>query len=182
MILPPALLQTPRLTIRRFRAADAPALSAYRSDPAVTRYESWSPPLPLAQAERLVQEFAAGDPLAPGWCQHAVELRATGDLIGDIGVGLHENRMQAEIGYRIAGPHQRRGYGLEAVGRMLEHLLDERRLHKVSAECDARNLASAGLLERLGFVREGLRRSHSWIKGEWTDDLVFGLLATDPRR
>jgi aminoglycoside 6'-N-acetyltransferase len=34
-------------------------------------------------------------------------------------------------------------------------------------------------LERVGFRREGLRRSHTWIKGEWTDDLEFGLLATD---
>ena len=52
-------------------------------------------------------------------------------------------------------------------------------LHKVSAECDARNVASARLLERLGFTREGLLRRHTWIKGEWTDDAHYGLLAEE---
>jgi RimJ/RimL family protein N-acetyltransferase len=52
-------------------------------------------------------------------------------------------------------------------------------VHKVSAECDARNEASARLLARVGFTREGLRREHTWLKGEWTDDLLFGLLARD---
>lgn len=49
----------------------------------------------------------------------------------------------------------------------------------MSAECDARNTASARLLERVGFTQEGLRRSNSWFKGEWTDDLLFGLLRRD---
>jgi RimJ/RimL family protein N-acetyltransferase len=52
-------------------------------------------------------------------------------------------------------------------------------LHKVTGECDARNTASAGLLERLGFTREGRLRQQTWIKGEWTDDLIYGLLAEE---
>jgi RimJ/RimL family protein N-acetyltransferase len=49
----------------------------------------------------------------------------------------------------------------------------------VSAECDARNTASARLLERAGFTCEGRLRSHTWIKNEWTDDLLYGLLAEE---
>ena len=52
-------------------------------------------------------------------------------------------------------------------------------VHKITAECDARNEASARLLDRLGFTREGLRHEHTWLKGEWTDDLLFGLLSRD---
>jgi aminoglycoside 6'-N-acetyltransferase len=62
---------------------------------------------------------------------------------------------------------------------MLHHLFTQRGLRRVSAECDARNVASAKLLERVGFRREGLRRQHTWIKDEWTDDLLFGLLAAE---
>jgi aminoglycoside 6'-N-acetyltransferase len=54
-------------------------------------------------------------------------------------------------------------------------------VRRVSAECDARNAASARLLARLGFRAEGRRVEHTWIKGEWTDDLLFGLLARDWR-
>lgn len=175
------MMLTQRLALRPFEPHDAPALARYRSDPDQTRYETWSPPVSPQQAEIMVREFADTDDTVPGWSQHAVALRSTGVLIGDIGVGLHENLMQAEIGYRIAADHQRQGYGREAVSRMLNHLLIERVLHKVSAECDARNVASAALLHRVGFVDEGLRRSHTWIKDEWTDDRLFGLLAAEWR-
>ena len=176
------LLSTPRVVLRRFRAADVAAFAAYRSDPEVARYQSWSAPVPLAVAAALVEEFAAGDPLAPGGFQYALALRSDPALIGDVYVGLHENRMQADIGFTLAPAHQGHGYAAEAVRRVLEHLFTERGLHRVSAECDARNLPSARLLDRLGFRREGHRVAHTWIKGEWTDDLLFGLLAEHWRR
>jgi RimJ/RimL family protein N-acetyltransferase len=172
-------LETERLIIRRFQAGDAPAFAAYRSDPEVARYQSWTPPVSLNAAERMVASFATEDPDEPGWSQVALESRADGILVGDIGVNLHENRMQAEIGFTLARQWQGRGYAFESLSRMLEHLFTERGLHRVSAECDARNTPSAKLLERLGFAQEGYRPHHTWIKGEWTDDLLFGLLSPD---
>ncbi len=172
-------LLSPRLSIRRFQAADVSAFHAYRSDPDVARYQSWSVPFAEETAERLVAEFAEGDPHEPGWFQYAVADHETGQLVGDIGVCLSDNLMQAELGFTIAAPFQGRGLGTEAVTTMLDHLFTQRKLHRVAAECDARNTASARLLERVGFTREGLRRQHTWIKGEWTDDVLFGLLAAD---
>ncbi|MEU1622415.1 GNAT family protein [Streptomyces sp. NPDC005722] len=174
--------QTSRLRLRRFRPEDAPALAAYRSDPAVARYQGWSAPVSPEEAADLVAAFAAGDPAEPGWFQYAVELVVGGELIGDIGVCLHDNRMQAELGFTLARAHQGHGYAAEAVTALLDRLFAECGLHRVSAECDARNSASARLLERVGFRLEGRRPAHSWIKGEWTDDLLFGLLADDWER
>jgi RimJ/RimL family protein N-acetyltransferase len=174
--------ETERLVIRRFRATDTPEFAAYRSDPEVARFQSWTAPYPLERAAAMVGEFTGGDPRVAGWFQYAVALREAPDtLIGDIGVLLHDNLMQAEIGFTLDPRYQGQGYATEAVRAMLAHLFAELGLHRVSAECDARNLASARLLERAGFQREGLRRQHTWAKGEWTDDLVFGVLAVDYR-
>lgn len=174
-------LATRRLLLRRFRTQDAPALAAYRSDPVVARYQSWTPPLSSAEALESVGGFARGDPEQPGWFQYAVERTSDHALIGDLGVRLHDNLRQADVGCTVAAEQQGHGYATEALGRVLDHLFDERGLHKVAAECDARNTASAALLGRLGFQPEGHLRSHTWIKGEWTDDVLFGLLASDPR-
>jgi aminoglycoside 6'-N-acetyltransferase len=176
------LLLTRRLVLRRFHEGDAPALAGYRSDPDVARYQSWSAPVSLEAATTLIQEVAARDIQLPGWFQYAVELRADGTLIGDIGVNLQENRLQAEIGFTIAAEYQGHGYATEAVRCVLEHLFVDRGLRRVSAECDARNSRSVRLLERLGFRREGYRVANTWLKGEWTDDLIFGLLAADWQR
>jgi len=174
------LESTDRLVLRRFRDSDAEPLAAYRSDPEVARYQSWSPPVSIDEARRMVGAWAVASEAAPGWFQYAVEVRAEGVLIGDIGVHRHENGMQAELGFTLATAYQGRGYATEAVRCVLTRLFASG-LRRVSAECDARNKASAKLLERLGFRREGLRVEHTWIKGEWTDDVLFGLLARDWR-
>jgi RimJ/RimL family protein N-acetyltransferase len=172
------LLETPRLRLRRFQPADAAAFGAYRSDPAIARYQSWTAPVPEAEAAFLVGEFAAGDPDQPGWFQYAIEVKDGGGLAGDVGVNLHENRRQAELGFTLAPQWQGQGYATEAVRAVLLDAFGRRGLHRVSAECDARNHPSARLLERAGFQQEGHRPEFTWIKGEWTDDLLFGLLAS----
>jgi aminoglycoside 6'-N-acetyltransferase len=168
---------TERLGLRRFRTEDAEAFTAYRSVPEVARYQSWDAPVSLPDAIKTIGTFIADDPTEPGWFQYAIDL--DGVLIGDLGLNLHENRMQAELGFTLAPAYQGKGYATEAVRGFLGHVFTERGLHRVSAECDARNLASARLLERVGFRPEGLRISNSWVKGEWTDDLLFGLLRSD---
>ena len=173
------LITTDRLVLRRFRPSDAVTLSAYRSDPAVARYQSWDAPVTPEQAELAVLGFASGTPDEPGWFQYAIERTADRTHIGDVGVNLHENRMQAEIGFTLATAEQGKGYASEAVRAVLHHLFLLRGVHKVAAECDARNTASARLLERVGFTREGRLREHTWIKKEWTDDLLYGLLASE---
>jgi RimJ/RimL family protein N-acetyltransferase len=145
----------------------------------VARYQSWSPPVSLDDARAFVSDIERGDPAKPGWFQYAIERAADHVMIGDVGVNRHENGMQAEIGFSLARAYHGQGYAAEAVRAVLHHLFAVDGLHKVEAECDARNTASARLLERVGFTREGLRRQHTWIKGEWTDDLLYGLLAAD---
>jgi len=122
-------------------------------------------------------QSGGGDPSQPGWFQYAVEHDRT--HIGDVGVDLHDNLRQAEIGFTLDPAYQGKGFAGEAVRGVLDHLFQVQGLHKVSAECDARNTASARLLERTGFTREGLRREQTWIKGEWTDDLLYGVLAQE---
>lgn len=167
-------VRTERLLVRRFAADDVTAFAAYRSDPEVARYQSWD--TPVENAEELVAGFAAAEEGAPGWFQYAVE--ADGVLIGDVGVCVADNRMQAELGFTLARAYHGRGYATEAVRCVLDRVFAAG-LRRVSAECDTRNTGSARLLERLGFRWEGHRRRHTWLKGEWTDDALFGLLAED---
>jgi RimJ/RimL family protein N-acetyltransferase len=173
------LIATDRLLLRRFRASDAPALAAYRSDPRVARFQSWDAPFPLEKAEVSVRNFAAGSPDAAGHFVYAVELAADRVLIGDVYQRLHENLKQAEIGFTLARAYQGRGYATEAVSAVLDRLFRLQGLRRVTGECDVRNKPSAALMERLGFQREGLLRQQTFLKGEWTDDLIYGLLAEE---
>jgi RimJ/RimL family protein N-acetyltransferase len=170
-------LRTARLLLRPLRVDDAAALSAYRSDPEVARYQSWNAPFSRVQADRLIGELArtAGTPDA--WRQWALERVDDGRLVGDLGVRVFDEGRQAEVGFTIASAWQRQGYAFEGVSRILDSLFVAQGVRRVRADCDTRNLASAGLLERLGFRREGELVASTWSRGEWSDDYLYALLA-----
>jgi RimJ/RimL family protein N-acetyltransferase len=173
------LLRTERLVLRRFAPDDAPAFAAYRSEPAVARYQSWDTPYPLSEAKHMIADMAKANPRDLGWFQYAVERNDRPGLIGDVGVCRNDEGRQAELGFTFAPEHQGRGYAREAVTRIVDFLLVEEGLHRLTAGADGRNVRSARLLERVGFRREGHLVAGYWAKGEWTDELLFGLLASE---
>ncbi|MFG2525765.1 GNAT family N-acetyltransferase [Streptomyces sp. NPDC048527] len=150
------MIETSRLLLRPFTLDDAPALRAYRNIPDVYRYQAWPAPLTPKGAEEQIKEYLGQSPTEPGWFQYAVEHKADRVLVGDLGLWLHENLRQAEIGFTLAPAYQRRSYGTELVTAILDHLLAGG-IHRVSAECDPRDTPSAALLKRVGFQPEGCR-------------------------
>jgi aminoglycoside 6'-N-acetyltransferase len=170
-----------RLMIRRFRAGDAAALAAYRSDPAVARYQSWDIPFSHAQAQSFIETLEAADPDSPGeWFQFALVEAATGVHIGDVAAGVDaDDPRLATIGVTLATSAQGRGYAGEAVTWLLDYLFLERQKHRVSADCDARNSGVIALFDHLRMRREAHHLQSSWWKGEWVDEYVYALLSKE---
>lgn len=75
--------------------------------------------------------------------------------------------------------YQRQGYGVEAVKGLLGHLFCSLQKHRVFASVDPRNLASIALLWRVGMRQEAHFHQSLWIKGEWVDDVMFGILSSE---
>jgi len=167
-----------RVVLRRFRPQDVAEFVAYRSNTEVARYQGWDAPYPAEAGERFIRQMMTAHPDTPGeWFQFAVALRATGPLIGDCAaMPRADDPRQCEIGFTIAPAHQGHGYATEAARLLVGYLFGPRAKHRITASCDARNTASAAVLERLGMRREGHLRESTWAKGEWTDDLLYGLL------
>jgi aminoglycoside 6'-N-acetyltransferase len=142
-----------RVVLRRFRADDLPEFQAYRSDPALRRYQGWLP-MPDPVALEFLREMAKAPICTPGeWMQLAISAPAGGPLLGDI--GLHRRALPssvAEIGYTLIASRQGKGLATEAVGLALGLLWAETDVHCVEAITDARNHASVRLLSRLGFT------------------------------
>jgi aminoglycoside 6'-N-acetyltransferase len=172
------VIETLHLRLRRFRIEDAASFAAYRSDPEVARYQSWESPYAESRARRFINEMAAAEPGIPGeWFQVAVAQRATDELIGDLAFCVLVNDpRQAEIGFTIARAQQGQGYGTEAVIELSEYLFSQLGLHRIRANCDARNLASRNLLRKAGFRLEARLVEASWFKGEWATEEWYALL------
>lgn len=174
-------LQTTRLLLRPFLPSDAATFAGYRSDPDVARYQGWEAPFSLPQARAFIASMEQVVPGTPGaWYQLAICLRVTGEQVGDCAFRvLPDEPKQAEIGFTLARPHQGHGYATEAVGGLLVHLFGTLQLHRVRAVCDVENPASARVLERVGFRREGQFIENAWFKGRWSSEFLFAILGRE---
>ena len=86
------------------------------------------------------------------------------------------------VGYWIGQPFARHGYMTRALRVLLPYTFDELSLHRVEAACIPTNEPSNRLLQRCGFVREGLARRYLCIAGQWQDHYLYGLLRDDLNR
>jgi ribosomal-protein-alanine N-acetyltransferase len=172
-------LCTPRLLLRPLRDADAPALHALFADPEVVRYWKSGPWPSREEALRAIRDdpdaMRAGSRLRLG-----VVRLADDALVGACMLfHLEWPSRRAELAYALAPSAWGRGYAGEAVGALLRHAFDTLALRRIEADADPRNTASARLLERLGFVREGLLRERWLLPDGPSDGVVYGLLRSE---
>ena len=169
-------IETERLLLRRLRESDLVSFLAYRNDPEVARYQDWEG-CTEAEARNMIQALKREEPFTPGeWFQFAVELKETGELVGDLGFRIGEDGRQAEVGYTLAKGHWGEGYASEAVSRLLDHAFKELGLHRVHATVDQENVPSVAVLERLGPRREGSFVENVWFKGRWSSEHLYATL------
>lgn len=173
-----AHLETPRLILRSFKERDIEPFSLYRSDPEVAKYQGWEAPYSREQAVQFVDDMRVKTPGKPGqWYQFALELKLTGEMIGDVAFKrLEEDAAQAEIGFTLARPFQGKGYAGEAVTRLIDALFSEFQLHRIRANVDPDNAASKRLLERVGMRHESRFIDSLWFKGRWGSEDWYAIL------
>ena len=171
---------TRRLKLSPLRATDAAALFEYRSDPEVCRYQSFEPGSVEDAQEfiSIVQPIPFDTP--DTWFQFGIRVQESGLIIGDIGAHfMADDVRQVEIGFTVASRHQGQGFGTEAVSGLVDYLFGVHGKHRVFASVDPRNEPCITLLKRVGMRKEAHFRESLWLKGEWVDDMVFGILRSE---
>ncbi len=109
-----------------------------------------------------------------------IRLRADGTPIGTCGFhALRSRDRRCDIGYDLSPRHWGRGYMTEALSAALAFGFSELTLNRVGAIVHPENTASLRLLDRLGFLREGLLRDWHQRSGVFHDHVQLALLARD---
>jgi RimJ/RimL family protein N-acetyltransferase len=180
--LPAIPLLTPRLRLRHFEERDFDAVFDMERRPDVVRYLYWPPrtrdEARAALDRRIRMTSFDGDPPA---IRLAVTHRQTGALVGDFSLAIRSRQDgQGDIGFMFHPDHQGRGYATEAGTAVLD-LGFGYGLHRIYGSCDARNVASARLMVRLGMRLEATLRETEFVKGEWCDEQIYAILADEWR-
>jgi len=181
MSLSTPTLHSRRLRLRPFTAGDAEALFALHSDGHVLRY--WDSP-PWTDPARAAWFLDGCRKLADDGtgARLAIERVDDGAFLGWCTLTRwNPDHRSAAIGYILTEAAWGHGYATEAAQALLEWAFETLDLNRVQAEADTRNVASARVLEKLGFVREGTLREDCIVDGDVSDSWVYGLLRREWR-
>lgn len=169
----------PRVLLRAPLPVDVETRLALGNSPELHRMFGGDPdqvrPLTQDAAEAWVQA-QAGDKLA--WI-----IAHEGALIGNI--RLHSVNY-ADLNARLAigvldESKLGQGLGSEAIRLLATHAFEEMGLHRLSLRVLSFNTRAIAAYAKVGFVEEGRERQSARIGGEWHDDVIMGLLATELR-
>jgi ribosomal-protein-alanine N-acetyltransferase len=171
-------LSTERLVLRQLRYEDEDDLFVLRCNETLMRFI----PRPLAISvedaylliQNLNQSIRANELIT--W---AITLKNDNRVIGTIGfVKINKQDYRAEVGYLLH--HDFHGTGLmqEALVAVLNYGFQTLKLHSIEAIVDPDNTASAKLLERNGFKKEGHFKENKYYNGRFLDSVYYGRFAT----
>jgi len=82
----------------------------------------------------------------------------------------------AEVGMALAPDARGKGYGTAALRQIVEFGFDRRNLRRLHLIVIGSNAAAIGCYRKVGFVEEGRRREHCWVRGHYEDEVLMGLL------
>jgi RimJ/RimL family protein N-acetyltransferase len=108
-------------------------------------------------------------------------IEAGGERVGALSLTLISERSRlCQLNRLMLAPeHRGQGIATAAVRLACRLAVVEHGLHRVQAEVYGDNEASQRLFERVGFVREGVKRRAYWAREGWRDGVLYGLLAED---
>ena len=169
-------IETARLVLRPYEERDFDALHALYADEDVARWLYYEPTTPEESRAKLARKIAAHTLTEETGLAAAVELR-DGGYVGDavlFYMAAPEHR-SIELGFSFLPAHQGNGYATEAARALVDWAFGVG-FHRVYGRLEARNTASARVLEKLGMRREALLVENEWVKGEWQSELVYAIL------
>lgn len=175
-------LRTDRLVLRRMTVADCYDMYEYASDPAVTRYLTWSPH-PDVEYTKDYLRYIANHYKLGDFYDWAVILEDEKKMIGTCGfTQFHFHHNAAEVGYVINPDYRGRGIADEAVRAVMKFGFETLGLHRIEAKYIMGNEASRRVMEKVGMTFEGVRRGEMLIKGDYRDIGVCAILRDDARK
>ena len=178
----PSEILTERLRLRAPKRGDVTALHEAIAE-TLTDLVPW---LPWARADHGPAETRRYLRAArSAWSRQSafefvLEMRDTGRVVGV--TSLHRVdwvRASAGLGYWVRRSEWNRGIATEAANAALSHALGGLRLHRIEALVALENKMSQRVIEKLGFVREGIAREAEFVDGRYLDHIQYSFLRTD---
>lgn len=166
-------LETNRLILRPVGILDSMTIFDYGKDRLATKYLNFKNYESPEQALEVIVQFL----MEPGF--YLVEEKETKTGLGLFTVEADQNHDKVIFGFVFKRSCWNKGYGTEALKRILEFSFESLGVNKVEATCAKENCSSRRVMEKCGLSLEGTRpQSEKW-QGEYVDICMYGILKSE---
>lgn len=169
-------LETMRLTLRQLSRLDNQAVYEIRNDYQVTKYNTGDAYTKLEQAQELIQNIRT-EYVEKKTVRWGITLKPDDKVIGMVGFNYWDRvDHRASIGFDLRQDHWRKGIMSEAVREVIRFGFENMGLNRIEADASIYNVGSITLLQKIGFMQEGVQREQYYEDGNYHDLVLFALL------
>lgn len=168
-----------RISLRLFHLSDVDDFLKWASDDKVTRYLRWNTVTSREEAMSYLEKVAIPQPYRRSICLD--ERHSIGYVSVKPGSG-EDDKCRAHLGYAVSAEYWGQGIATAALKMVVRDVFNELEfpgLVRLEALVEVENLGSQKVLEKVGFLKEGLLRKYGFCKGEIRDMIVYSFLSTD---
>ncbi|GMH29250.1 hypothetical protein Nepgr_031093 [Nepenthes gracilis] len=168
-------MDLPRISLRPFKLSDVDDFLRWASDDKVTKYLRWNTIISKEEALKYLEQVAIPHPWRRSIC---LDDRS----IGYVGVrpGSGDDRCRAHLGYAVAAEQWGKGICTAALKMAVSRAFEDfPYLVRIEALVEPDNIGSQRVLEKVGFLKEGLLRKYGFSRGEIIDFLIYSFLSSD---
>lgn len=160
------------ISLKPFKLSDVDDFIGWAGDDEVARYCRWNTYTNRDDAVEFLREMIESHPWYRAIC---ADDRPIGSIFVMPGTGKDQRR--GEIGYSLSAKYWGRGIATEAVKLAMSCVFKELKcLDRVEGLVFAENKASQRVLEKAGFIKEGLLRKYFFVKGKSRDIVVYSVV------
>lgn len=170
------VLETDRLMLRQVDTDDAESVLRYLSDQEVMKYYGLEPFDSINDALDEISWYQSIFEENTG-IRWGITIKNQNEVIGSCGfLNRIPKHYRSEIGFELSKDYWGQGIASEALKAICKYGFEQLNLQRIEALIEPPNLSSQRLVERLGFIREGLLRNYEFTSGKFDDLYMYSLL------
>jgi len=172
------LLESERLVMTEITNNDLNDIHTLHSTPEVDEFNTLGMPKDIQETSNFIsatiKDQQTTDRKHICW---TIKTKSDNNFIGIAGLVFSANRFRmAEIYFKLSPAFWGKGFATELAIRIFQFAFRDLGLHRIEAGVETENVRSIKVLEKLGMIREGIRRKILPIRGEWKDNYHYAIL------
>lgn len=173
------IIETKRLILREVTREDAEDMFTYLSDPDVVKHMGLEPYRTVKDVFGEIEWYESIVREGSGM-RWGITLKDSGKVIGSCGfLNRSPKHYRAEVGFELSKAYWGKGIAAEALEAVVKYGFRHLELERIEALIEPANLPSQKLVEKTGFMQEGLLRHYEYTCGKFDDLYMYSILKED---